>query len=194
MQPLALIFLAVFLAACDVDHDASRTVVDTISGREQQNDLWHIRRPVEWTLKDASPSLRDSRLANKEYEIEDAISLVIHSFPSQTIEKRIPPLAQVQRWKAQFDRSPPPQFHLSPQAFSGYAGFLLEGEGRIKGKEVRMLAWALSLSPKAYFSLKNPESRSEITIKVVGSEEMVNLHEESILKAVRTLGLIEAIP
>lgn len=197
------VLLFLLLTACDEfvsqDHHG-----ELISGRDNgtppyaRENLWRIKRPLPWNRKkEPSGSIQDSRIAVAEFQIgegEQAISVFIHSFPSNSEEERIPPMAQVNRWKEQLDKSTPLEFHLSRQAFSGYAGLLLDARGKKNGKDVRMLAWALSLSPKNYYVLGGGERASDIIIKVLGDEESVDLHEEEIRSFARSFELIEAIP
>lgn len=187
-----LLGLLVCLTSCDAPHEESSTI-DIISGRVEKIPFWRIMRPSSWHVLPSPDNLLDTRLPIQEYEIED-IAFYIHSFPSQSEEARIPPFAQIQRWKMQFDADPPPEFYLERQAFSGYSGILLDGRGKIKGQNTRMLAWALALSPRSYHALKNPEARSDITLKAIGNTFSMDAHEDDIRKSARTFELIEAIP
>jgi hypothetical protein len=139
-----------------------------IVSRESVSTPWQIRVPPDWVTKPLPEDLTDTRLPNKEYEIAGEVSVFIHSFPMH-----IPPAAQVERWKRQFDE----EQKVSRVAFSGYLGLLFDA----RSKDQRVIAYALEL----------PTRSSAITIKVVGPASLVDLHEEDIMRAARSF---EAIP
>lgn len=168
--------------------------------------IWRVRRPSDWIAIERTGPEDDTTLPVQEWTIgegDDLIRVQIHSFPATTLEARIPPMAQIARWQRQFSPSPPPDIELTRQAFSGYAGYLMDGRGTMKGSSVRTLAFAMSLPERSYAALsllkgkksdEIAEMQSDITIKVVGREEAVDQREKEIRSFARSFELIDPIP
>lgn len=203
----SLLLFFIILQGCSSD-EREEVAVEEIIGREGRSDapVWRVRRPVEWrSLKRDGPQ-PDTTLAIQEWIIgegEDAITVQIHSFPADSPERRIPPMAQITRWQKQFSHAPRPEIELVRQAFSGYAGYLMDGRGVLKGEHVRVLGFAMSLPERSFAALSTlkgktaseaAEMRSDITIKVVGREEAVDKREREIRTFARSFELIEPIP
>ena len=111
---------------------------------------------------------------------------------------RIPPQAQLQRWKQQFNPIGPTSVLVTPQSFSGYKGFLLEAEGNMKGEPAAVMGWALQIGSDHYRNLSYTDlpdqMRADITIKAVGEPEAIALHRNAIRRLARSFELIEEVP
>ncbi len=164
-----------------------------IVGREPEKiPLYRLKVPTHWKCERPLPdeSLVDTRKALCSFVINDAVKVTIHNFPAETLDQRIPPLAQLQRWKQQLKDVDPMDFVTIPQSFSGYVGLLLEGPG--------IMAWSLQLGRQQFRSLSDPQfpmqMRADITIKVTGPAELIKEHRSQILATARSFELIEEIP
>ncbi|MFN0065212.1 MAG: hypothetical protein ACKVOH_03130, partial [Chlamydiales bacterium] len=83
-----------------------------VLGREEQlpngkilrRPVYRVKVPTTWArLFEEKPTLFDTTKPNCEYLIADKIHVTVHSFPSNEIEERIPPLLQVERWQKQLN-------------------------------------------------------------------------------------------
>ena len=199
-------FITLLFIGCSGSEESEAFVEETINGRIVEEPIWRVRRPSHWQKVSRHGSVADTTLPVQEWIIgqgEDPVTVQLHSFPSSSPEGRIPPMAQITRWQKQFSPHPVPEIELTNQAFSGYVGYLLDGRGEMKGKEVRVLAWAMSLPERSYHVLSKDagkqrdlviEKQSDLTIKAVGREEDVDRHEPEIRSFSRSLELIEPIP
>ncbi|CRX39241.1 hypothetical protein [Estrella lausannensis] len=206
-QALFLPILLAFFSGCSSE-EQDDAVVQEIVGRSGDLDapIWRVRRPSNWEEVKRTGPEHDTTLPVQEWTIgegDDLIRVQIHSFPAETLEARIPPMAQITRWQKQFQSSPPPDLELTRQAFSGYSGYLLDGRGTIKGSSVRVLGFAMSLPERSYAALSAlkgkksseiAEMRGDITIKVVGKEEAIDKRENEIRSFARSFELIDPIP
>jgi len=165
--------------------------------------LYRIRVPPEWKRVDATAgeSLQDTTKSLCEFLIEEGnerIKITIHNFPSHAIDDRIPPMAQISRWKRQFDSIDPTYQMTAPQSFSGYTGFVYEGKGRISDEDIMVMGWTMQLGPDHYRVLSRPlfplQMRADITIKVIGPSNLVVRHRDEIFTFARSFELIEEIP
>lgn len=158
-----------------------QTLLKEIHGRNEAH-LYQIQVPLGWESKGPEELYRvDTKLALSEFML-DSIRIAIHNFPD-----RIPPGAQIERWKKQFTTLE--ESTIIPQSFSGYAGYLFEGIGELKGEKVMMLAWTMQPGK----TLKG-ESNSDITIKATGPENVMNDLKESIITFARSFELQQEIP
>lgn len=205
-----------FLVGCSSEKtDPSSTntaMMDEIKGRDTDGPrqaIYRMRVPPEWIRRDPLPneSLADTTKALCEFIIADAggiIRIAIHNFPSETMEQRIPPMAQVVRWQRQFDPIFPNLSSVNPQSFSGYSGLLFTGVGMMKGTETMVLGWALQLAPEHYRTLsalnstegKNilKQMQADVTIKATGPRALIETHQAAIIAFAQSFELIEEIP
>ncbi len=163
-----------------------------ISGREPERiPLYRVKIPAEWQRLKEDESLIDTRNALCSFVL-DGIKITIHNFPVETLESRIPPKAQAQRWSQQIE-------HLetestSPQSFSGYQGLFFEGIGAHSA----VLGWSLQVGIENYNNLLHShfpqQVRSDITIKASGPREQIKNHRNEISKIARSFELIHEIP
>ncbi len=204
-------------SACSQDLSTSSgttqpSKMEEIKGRNadsQRQAIYRIRVPPGWIRRDPLPeeSLADTTKALCEFIIYDGglmVRIAIHNFPSDTIEQRIPPLAQVSRWQRQLDPIYPNLSSITPQAFSGYSGFLFTGVGLLQGVETMVLGWAMQLAPEHYRALSPPQPgdktasyqqmKGDVTIKAVGPRPLLEKHQMAIMAFARSFELIEEIP
>jgi len=196
---------------CSPSNDNDANTHHTIKGRDFTNKrfpVYRINTPNSWIRCDPLPkeSLTDTTKPLCEFVIKDphgAIRIAIHNFATDTIDQRISPIAQVERWKRQFTTISPTDISVTPQAFSGYEGLYFRGTGDLKGANTTVLAWSLCLAPEHYRMLSHAEEdmaalyremRADVTIKAVGRADMMELHEEDIIDFARSFELIEEIP
>lgn len=199
MYRIILLICLLFCSCHEQARTNERTVI--ITGREPERiPLYRIKVPENWTVEFPSPeiSLIDSRLSLLECSTLEGIKITIHNFPADDPAMRIPPQAQLQRWKQQFTPIDPTSVLVTPQSFSGYKGFLLEAEGNIKGEPAAVMGWALQIGSDHYRNLSYTDlpnqMRADITIKAKGSPEAVALHKSAIRRFARSFELIEEVP
>lgn len=210
--------IMLFAAGCSNSNSIDSTIPSTMFDIHDRDHrfLYRARMPESWISRDPlhDETLTDTTKAICEFIIRDdndhngngrnnLIRISIHNFPSDTMEDRIPPAAQVSRWQRQFDTLPNTST-ITPQAFSGYSGLLFSGKGILQGKETMMLAWSLQLAPEHYRALAHPSTpeetaifrqmRADITIKAVGPQPLMEKHQASIAAFARSFELIEEVP
>lgn len=170
--------------------------------------LYRVRIEPTWICRDPLPTedLSDTTKSICEFIILDDngnVRMTIHNFPSDNMEERIPPIAQITRWQRQFDTLSHTDSYTIPQAFSGYCGLMFYGSGLQKEKEISILGWAMQLGAEHYRSLSHPNAdeestykqmRSDITIKAVGPSAVIDKYKEAIISFARSFELIEEIP
>ena len=130
---------------------------------------------------------------------EGSIRITIHNFPSNKIEERTPPGAQVARWKGQFEKLDTCESCVTPQTFNGYCGALFKGIGTMQEKPMMMLAWAMQITPQHYRALSDDspihkQMRADFTIKAVGPEELMEQYYKDIVEFAHSFELIEDVP
>ncbi len=134
------------------------------------------------------------------------IKITIHNFPADSSEKRIPPSAQVERWKRQFAVLNPLESFSTPQAYAGYFGLQFEGTGVISEIPTTTLAWAMQMDPRHYSNLTakqqyHPKEKgylqqmaADYTIKAMGPPESMAEHRDAIVNFAHSFELIQEIP
>jgi hypothetical protein len=181
--------------------------MDVIQGRDNDGPrfaVYRIRVPDAWIRRDPLPneSLIDTTKSLCDYIIRDedgTIRIFIHNFPTQTMEERIPPAAQVARWQRQFDSLIPHASNVVPQAFSGYSGLLFTGVGTLKNEPTMVMGWALQIASEHYRTLSHPDNplnkqmRADVTIKAVGPVSLMEKYQGEIKAFARSFELIEEI-
>lgn len=201
------------LASCEQSTSKPALVWQEIAGRDNQPEsgaiirypLYRIKIPQEWQRVDPEPhqSIADTTLPLVTYLIktpDGEIKFTVHHFPPLTSKKGIPPLAQVNRWKGQFDELEATHNSLEPQAFSGFVGWKFDAEGLLHESATAMLAWALELSPEhgtkiipfgtAEERRYSLQIKADVTLKFVGPASAVALQRKVLINAARTFELI----
>lgn len=197
-----LFFLLFIFAGCNTS-PKENIALQPICGRDAEHRfIYRVQVPVEWGHH--APSLEESLIDTTkplcEFVIDEQIKITIHNFPSESLENRIPPEAQIGRWKRQFSFLDLSSVSIISQAYSGFKGLLFEGNGTLNGSKESMMGWSMQLAPLHYRTLThlNPPNlqqiRSDVTIKAVGPTNLMEQHREQIIRFARSFELIEAIP
>jgi hypothetical protein len=213
-----------FLNSCGSysEQKASSPPMQEISGRESapaqaRFPVYRVRAPAAWIRRDPLPDdpLADTRKALVEFIIQDfkkdsekdpkdVVRLWIHNFPTDSINQRIPPMAQKERWQRQFETFYPHDTDCYPEAFNGYAGVRFFIKGSANGCEKSVLAWALLIDTQHYQALAfartakeetlYKQMRADVTIKAEGPPEVLEQHKQEIIAFAHSFELIEEIP
>lgn len=195
------------LTACAESPLPPSSFRQTISGRnygDRRFPVYQVSVPSGWIRRDSLPeeNLSDTTKPIAEFLIpgeEGYIRISIHNFPSDTIEDRIPPAAQVARWQRQLDGLVPAESYTIPQAFGGYVGLAFKGVQ----EDSMVLGWSLQMGDQHYRMLSSPSSgnpyqhremRSDVTIKATGPKNLMENKQEEITAFARSFELIEEIP
>ena len=212
------IFAIIIFALCSCSNPDgldSRLKVIEVTGRNESDAslfrpiIYRMKIPKNW--EQLNPpldiSIADTTKAIVEFVITDSdekIRITIHNFPSTSLEQRIPPMAQLNRWKKQFQSLDQTSLVLKPQAFGGYSGFVLDAKGILHNAQTSILGWILQLAPEHYRALSHVNSQSissrhkqmqsDITIKAVGPTKIMDKHHEDIFAFARSFQLIDDIP
>lgn len=219
---IKLLFLASILISCSND-SSSQSVSFTMQEIHGRNEyvasvpymrplVYRAKVPLNWIRKDPSreESILDTTKPLCEFIIpheEEQIHITIHSFPSKSLEERIPPQAQVARWKQQFTHLDA-DVVVRPQAYSGFSGFLFEGSGIKNEKHMAVLGWCMQLAPEHYSTLTLRlgmsrtdqercclrQMRADFTIKASGPKSLLEMHRRSIATFARSFEFIQEIP
>ena len=166
--------------------------------------VYRARVPASWEARVTADlkTLADTTKPNAEFFIRDGerqVRLVIHTFPSESLERRIPPQAQVARWERQFSTLNPISIVKEPKARGGFAGLYFEAEGTLTASAapIRVMGWAMQLDQEHYHvltyrGLKNLSA--DYTLKVTGDPSLMEGHREEIEVFARSFELIQEIP
>lgn len=222
---LRTITLALILCSCSEKPKLPTIPMQEIKGRDYDGhrfNVYRVRAPTDWIRKDtfADESLTDTKKSICEFFIphgSESIRISIHNFPSDSIDQRIPPGAQISRWQRQFEIMYPEESGTTPQAFSGYSGLKFKGIGKLtqaakqqakiredNNEDYAVIAWSMQIGKDHYRALSHPptpsdnslyrEMRADVTIKASGPKELMQQHEEEIIAFARSFELIEEIP
>ena len=177
--------------------------------RLEKSDWMLYRAKTELNLTPLATEaafVSDSTLANRSFLIQEngeELKITIHSFPYENFKDRIPPPAQIARWKRQIRTRAGSPVIVEPKSHGGFSGLYLEMDGEMEGQGVKVLAWAMQLAPEHYRTLVYQEDRdwndriqlaSDYTIKVTGSPGLVEKYKQELKDFARSLELIEEIP
>lgn len=196
-----LLIALTFITGCSNPESYNNTSWTEICGRDNgisltRESIYRIKAPNDWTRKDPSPdeSIVDSKKSLCEFNIPGGIRIAIHNFPSERQDDRVPPGAQITRWKRQFDQLDPTSLSIVPQSFGGFSGFLFEGSGLMNGERITMMGWAMQIAPEHYRHLHSNQMRGDYTIKATGPAVAMREHHQAIIAFARTFELIQEIP
>jgi hypothetical protein len=217
---ISLTLLTVLLSICGCSSGGNPVergfVWQELSGRDgggadfSRDLIYRAKVPIKWRRLDPSvgESIFDTMKANCEFTIEDSkgdVRVVVHNFPSALKHERIPPMAQVSRWKRQFSILEAVSLREDPYAHGGFAGTFFEASGLIEGKRQAFIGIAMQLDSEHFQVLRQDQgSDSELrlsyqkcadyTIKASGSPESIDKHRREIQVFARSFELIEEIP
>jgi len=175
----------------------------------ERESIYRAKIPQNWIRRDpaSDESIVDTTKALCEFVIAEEtgqIRITIHNFPFNQMQDRIPPAAQIARWRRQFDSLDAATLRMTPQAYAGFVGMNFEGTGILKGQTNTVMGWSMQLAPEHYQSLSKSNSlseqkqreqmRADFTIKAVGDPLLVAKHRDQIEKFARSFELIQEIP
>jgi hypothetical protein len=206
--PLLLIFLALCAGCGKHRKNEIPFSLQQICGRDEiisygqqvRRPLYQVKVPLEWIRID--PSENDSLLDTKKplvtFIIHDQIRLVVHNFPTQSLEERILPAAQIERWASQLKGG---SWRTERCGHDGFFGFYFEGD--VENKKV--CAWSLQLDAELYQTLHFlaatveeeehfRQMAADYTIKLAGPSELIEKQREQIALFVSSFHLIQEIP
>lgn len=215
-----LFFLGIISIGCA--ENPSRMIHNTqqIAGRDDGTHafsrpaLYRAKVPESWRRLDpkSSTSIVDTTKPLCEFIIEEKdkadIRITVHNFPSEGPEDRIPPNAQVARWKRQFTDLDLTTASLLPQSYGGFSGLLFTGTGRLANEFVTMMAWTMQIAPEHYSTLsfhmtlsQTPDQkhfwkqmRADYTIKALGPSTLMSKYRREIVAFAKSFELIQEIP
>ncbi len=174
-RPLIVHFLLLLLLSSCETASTHTPPLEFISGRnEDQQPIYTTIAPSHWQKMPPESNLNDTMKPICEYCIDNTIRIVVHNFPSNNLSERIPPQAQIHRWQRQSGSG-----MVTQECHDGFVGLRFETD--------TVLAWAMQLDPELYLNLTGPVStdldlqrRADYTIKVTGSQELLEAHREDI--------------
>lgn len=188
-------------------HDSNWQV---IPGRDEGHSLerqvlYRAMVPSHWVRRDPahSDSIVDTVKPNVEFFIREKgeeIRLTVHTFPYLSEETRIPPQAQIARWKKQLDDLELLSVKTTSESHGGFSGLYFEGEGKLQDKQQSVLGWSMRLGNGFDQQLKrsalpsNQFKRADYTIKAVGSPNMIHEHRQEIGQFAQSFELIDELP
>jgi len=200
--------ILLFFSACSSEKKQETSfAVHEICGREFKSAaIYRVKAPFQWQFHgpEITENLSDTKKPLCEFFIQEdrhEIRITIHNFPSKTIEDRIPPSAQIIRWKRQFEEFNPLTVSTLPQSFGGFVGAFFEASGKIEGAGITMLCWSMQIAPEHYRRLsgnvseqsKNEEIRSCYTIKAMGPVVLIEKNRKTIINFARSFELVNEI-
>ncbi len=201
-MPLFLFLFLSLLASCQTQpknplHTTEiwgRSDTATLSTREP---IYRIQIPEGWTV--IIPPLESSLTDTTEplmTLINHDVKVTFHNFPVAKMDQRIPPQAQITRWKKQFDQLEETSVLLVPFATGGFTGIQFEATGVQKGTLISVKAWTMQLTPELFQKLpeKSLQEKSDWTLKAVGPSEQLELLQEDLQLMARSIELIREVP
>lgn len=157
-----------------------------------------------WTRLEPDPmvSIADTTLANCEFVLENEegkIRLTVHTFPFEKRNLRIPPQAQIARWKQQFDEIDPLAVHIDEESRGGFSGLFFEAEGIIKEQPTMVMGWSMQIAEifdRVLEQEKDPLDiwkRADYTIKATGPIQSMRAYRKDIIRFSNSFELIDEL-
>lgn len=200
LRMLSLTIFSLILTSCTSNESSPLSTASTrwieINDRNHQ-PLYRAKVPLGWNRQSplSTDSLSDTTKAIEEFTTaEGNLRIVIHNFPSDMLEDRIPPQAQINRWKQQFSFLNVEDVVVAPQARGGFSGLFFSASGVREGRPYSILAWSMQLAPEHYRQLCCRQMRADYTIKAMGSPILIDKHREEIEAFASSFELIQEIP
>lgn len=181
-----------------------------IAGRNEENSLhrpllYHILAPSHWICQTPlkSESIVDTTKPNCTFYIQEggqSIRITIHTFPFQSLQMRISPLAQITRWKKQFKELDPLWNKMAPISWGGFHGLYFEGQGLVQNEPIRVMGWSMQLASGYVHQLNLNKhlldhwKQADYTIKASGPPILMEKHRLSILAFAQTFEFIDELP
>ncbi len=170
----------------------------------QRLPIYRAKVPANWNRHDPAfdESISDTMKPLCEFKIASAngdVRITIHNFPSGSLEGRIPPSAQIARWKQQFEQLDLTNIITIPCARGGFSGLYFEATGEMHGTKKTVMGMSMQMAAEHYQNLqdhnsKNVQRRADYTIKVQGSPASIEEHRKDLHSFSNSFELIEEIP
>lgn len=202
--------ILLFFLGCSSVPEGTPANWQEISARNVANSLhrpaiYHAQVPVGWERIDPDPdhSLEDTTKPICEYLIHEGsikARITIHTFPIVPSGPRIPPIAQINRWKSQFQELDPLSVCIYPESHGGFSGLGLTAEGVYQNEQVTMMAWSMVLAQEFVAKLElhgNALDRyklADFTIKIVGNSKLIEINRVDIMRFFKSFELIDELP
>jgi hypothetical protein len=107
MKIISSLFVLILLLSCTAAAAAIEIPGrDTGFAGEERPLVYRAEAPGHWHYEAPESSNADTMKSIAEFRIEEdgeTIRIAIHNFPTKTLKERIPPMAQIFRWKEQFN-------------------------------------------------------------------------------------------
>lgn len=209
MQAIKLFILVILCASCDqCPKKVPPFTWQEFSGRDEviaygqrvRRPVYRAQVPLGWQRIDPSnyESITDTTKPIVTFAIEEGVMLMVHTFPSNSLDERIPPAAQVQRWQGQLKDG---AADVAQAAHGGFAGLFLEGQS----EKLAVRAWSLQLDMQHYQTLHflaetveeeehYKQMAADYTIKVFGPQVILEKHRIAIDLFADSFELIQEIP
>lgn len=189
-----LLLCSFWLFSCSTQKEA-RIPWQTIQGRDRSvtRPLYRARAPLDWGRADPSDqdNLSDTTLPIATFYIheETPIRVTVHNFPYTDKKERIPPQAQVARWKRQQKAT-----SITPVAHGGFYGLFFESD--------EALAWSMKIGEpyEQLFETRLTATpftralRADYTIKATGNKETLEKHRDALIAFARSFEWVEEMP
>lgn len=197
-----LLLCSFFLCSCSTEpHNKinsleilGRSDIETLSSRQP---IYRMQIPEGWLTIIPAKELplvdtTEPLLTLK----KDDVTITFHNFPVSDITQRVPPIAQITRWKKQFRELYEITVVITPYAVSGFTGLQFEAKGTQKGEHRGILAWSMQLTPELFQKLPDSavQQKADWTLKAVGPAETVDLLHQEISDLARSIELLTEIP
>lgn len=169
-------------------------------GQKVRRAVYRAKVPFFWKRIDckANESIADTTKPIVSFAIEGNVILAVHTFPSNSLEERIPVIAQIQRWRKQLNSD---NCHVEKVAQGGFSGLYFEG----KNANLTLFAWSLQLDMEHYQRLHflattveeeehYKQMTADYTIKVSGPSQILEKHKDEILFFANSFALIQELP
>ncbi len=169
-------------------------------GQAVRRPIYQAKVPIAWRRidPDESASLTDTTKPIISFVLEEQLLLTVHTFPTDALEERIPPEAQVNRWKKQMRA----QTNVAQSiGHGGFCGLYFEGIH----ENTTVCAWSLQLDFDHYQTLHflattveeeehYKQMAADYTIKVSGPTHLINKHRKELMLFADSFELIQDIP
>lgn len=205
-----IILMTLILVGCNKSTSSPPLSWQLITGRDDGQSqerplLYRALVPSSWIRQDppAAESIADTTKSICEFfihENEQTVRLTFHTFPIADHHMRIPPQAQIARWKRQFEELDLIATYTQPDSHGGFSGLYFEGEGILQGKPLKVIGWSMQLASAYERQLSQGREpldrmkRADYTIKTSGPPDLMNKYRPAIVAFAGSFELIDELP
>lgn len=209
LRPTKILTLILLYSLCGCDHTENVEISWQQFCCRDRGDpaerlaLYRAKIPAHWIRQDSIESVVDSTKPICTFLIgEDPIHLAIHTFTVDAFEQRVPPIAQITRWKRQFDELDLSTLIVEQHAHGGFTGLSLYASGLLKDKESCVLGYSMQIAPQHWMTLQNDtgtpfkqkQMAADYTLKAVGSPSSIAKWKDEIEVFANSFELIDEVP